>query len=274
MLDSTKDHTLHIDGDRVWLTFPKLDGYDELRHLFTTRHGGVSTGYLATWNFGVLENDKEENIRRNYEILAETMGTTPDRFIRTNQTHTDNILIVSEEDAGKGVTRERGFRDVDGLVTSSRGIALMTTHADCNAVFFYDPVKHVIGMAHSGWRGTLKSISTRMTDIMGSEFGSSSRDIVAGIGPSLCKDCFEVDPDVAEAFIAKDPENAEFIEERAPKFHIDLKLIIRRDLLRCGLKEENILDMKLCTMCDTENFFSHRGQHGKRGLMAASIMMK
>ena len=176
-------------------------------------------------------------------------------------------------DAGRGVTRDWGYRDVDGLVTNERDLTIMTTHADCNSVFFYDPAGHVIALAHSGWRGTLGGISREMVDVMVNEYGSRPEDIIAGTGPALCRDCFEVDEDVAEAFMEADPAYEEFIEKRGIKYHIDLKAIIRHDLLGKGLKEENLLDMGLCTKCEKEHFFSHRGHNGKRGLMVAAMRL-
>ncbi len=268
------DHNLHVDGNRQYLTFPTLDRYPELIHLFTTRHGGVSTGSVSTWNLGEYGQDTPENILRNYMILADTIGISVGQFVRTQQTHTSNIRIVTAEDKGKGITRERDYTDIDGLVTSERGIAIVTTHADCNAVFFFDPVKQVIGLAHSGWRGTLRGISSEMVKIMRSEYGCDPGDIIAGTGPALCQDCFEVDRDVAEDFLQKDPSYRDLMYERGIKFYIDLKGIIRRDLMAAGLKEDNLLDMGLCTKCHKDDFFSHRGHHGKRGLMAAVMMLK
>ncbi len=273
-MDQKNDnYILHIDGERQYLTFPKLDSYKELRHVFTTRHGGVSSGCVSTWNFGERKLDSEENILRNFEILADVMGTTADKMVLTYQTHTVNIRKVTKEDAGRGVTRDWGYRDVDGLVTDEKDLTIVTTHADCNAVFFYDPVKKVIGLAHSGWRGTLGGISREMIDIMKREYGTEPGDLICGIGPSLCKDCFEVDEDVAEAFRDADPDYEAFIERRDPKYHIDLKAIIRHDLVKKGVKDENVLDMGLCTKCNKDDFFSHRGHKGKRGLMVAAMRL-
>ncbi len=266
-------YRLHVEGGRQYLTFPRLDEYQELRHLFTTRHGGVSEGCVGTWNFGARELDTPENIRRNYELLAGTLCLPADRLVVSDQSHTVNIREVTEADAGKGVTRPKDYADVDGLVTDQRRLALVTGHADCNAVFFFDPTKHVIGLAHSGWRGTLGGIGRAMVQMMVSRYGCEPEDILAGIGPSLCQDCFEVDADVAQAFFDADPVYRQYSRQRGVKSYIDLKGIIRHDLLACGLWQENLLDMDLCTKCDTENFFSHRGQKGRRGIMAAAMVL-
>lgn len=270
---SGERYRLHTEDGRQYLTFPRLDEYKELRHLFTTRHGGVSEGCVGTWNFGARELDTPENIRRNYEILADTLCLTADRLVVSDQTHTVNIREVTEADAGKGVTRPKDYRDVDGLVTKERRLALVTGHADCNAVFFFDPAKQVIGLAHSGWRGTLGGIGRAMVQTMASRYGCEPEDILTGIGPSLCQECFEVDQDVAQAFFDADPAYRQFSRQRGVKSYIDLKGIICNDLLACGLRQENLMDMGLCTKCDTSSFFSHRGQKGRRGIMAAAMAL-
>lgn len=269
----TDDYRLHTEGGRQYLTFPQLDEYRELRHLFTTRHGGVSSGCVGTWNFGARDLDTPENVRRNYEFLADTLCLSPDRLVVSDQTHTVNIRQVTAADGGKGVTRPKDYRDVDGLVTNERQLALVTGHADCNAIFFFDPSKQVIGLAHSGWRGTLGGIGREMIRLMREKYGCSPADILAGVGPSLCQECFEVDPDVAQAFFDADASYRAFALRRGVKYHIDLKGIIRHDLLVCGLGEDHLMDMKLCTKCDTADFFSHRGQKGKRGIMAAAMVL-
>ena len=269
----TENYTLHREGERQFLTLRALENYDCLRHLFTTRWGGVSEGCCANWNFGARELDREDNIRRNYEILAEVMGTEADRIVTTAQTHTTNLRVVTEQDCGKGAVRQRDYTDVDGLLTACPGVLLVTGHADCNAVFFFDPVRKVIGLAHSGWRGTLAGISRIMVETMGSRFGCRPGDLITGLGPALCRDCFEVDEDVAQAFFARDPAFTSFARREGSKYYLDLKRIIRRDLLQAGVLPEHFSDMKLCTRCEKDMFFSHRGHHGKRGIMAAAMML-
>ena len=109
---------------------------------------------------------------------------------------------------------------------------------------------------------------------MAGEYGSKSSDILAGIGPALCQDCFEVDQDVADCFYARNQAYREFAYEKGIKTYIDLKQIIRYDLLAAGLLDEHIFDMGLCTKENTDLFFSHRGQQGKRGIMAAVMMLE
>ena len=255
------------------MTFPRLESYPELKHLFTTRKGGVSEGCCGSWNFGARSLDTEENIRRNYEILAEVLGVSTDQMVTSAQTHTTNIRVVTAADGGVGIMPNPSFQDVDGLVTNEKNLAIITGHADCNPVYFYDPVKQVIGLAHSGWKGTLGGISEKMAVLMAETYGCEPADILAGIGPALCQDCFEVDQDVADRFFERNEDYRRFAYEKGIKTYIDLPQIIRYDLLAAGLLDEHIFDMGLCTKENTDLFFSHRGQQGKRGIMAAVMML-
>jgi YfiH family protein len=273
--NETEIYKLHKKGDAQYLTFKTFDRYPELTHLFTTRHGGISTGCCESWNLGFIEHrDTMENRIYNCGVLADVLGITTGDMVWSQQTHTTNIRVVTEADRGKGITREQDYTDVDGLVTDRRGIAIVTLHSDCNALYFYDPEKYVIGLAHSGWRGTLGKIGAAMVARMSSEFGCDPGDILAGIGPSLCQDCFEVDKDVADAFFAEDEKWREFAYQRGTKYYLDLWAINRSIFKDSGIRDQHISCMELCTRCNMDMFFSHRGQHGQRGTMAAVMMLK
>ena len=129
--EKTENYQLHREGERQYLTFLQLDKYKELKHLFTTRHGGVSEGHCASWNFGERHLDTAENILQNYEILGQVLGAGTDQMVTSAQTHTTNIKVVTGADRGKGVIRDRDYADIDGLVTDERNIAIITGHADC-----------------------------------------------------------------------------------------------------------------------------------------------
>ncbi len=269
-----ENYHLHQKGQCQYLTFPQMEAFPHLTHLFTTRLGGVSEGCCSSWNFGAKSQDTENNITRNYTILGDVLGITTDQMVTSAQTHTTNIRIVTAADGGTGIAPNPSFQDVDGLVTDEKNLAIITGHADCNPVYFYDPVKQVIGLAHSGWKGTLGGISKEMVALMGEHYGCNPTDLRAGIGPALCQDCFEVDLDVAEMFFHRNEAYRQFAYEKGIKTYIDLKQIIRFDLKAAGLLDEHIFDMGLCTKENMDLFFSHRGQQGKRGIMAAVMMLK
>ncbi|MEG0292176.1 MAG: peptidoglycan editing factor PgeF [Anaerovoracaceae bacterium] len=275
MINETNVYRLNTKGDAKFLTFKAFEKLPHLSHVFTTRIGGVSSGCCQSWNFGFPnELDSMENRMENCKILADVMNITLDDFVWTNQTHTDNIRLVTKDDCGKGITRHRDYEDIDGLITNVKGLALVTIHADCNAIYFYDPVTSSIGLAHSGWKGTLYGIAAKMVSKLIDSFGVDPSNLVVGIGPSLCQDCFQVDHDVAAAFIDRDSSYDNFIYHLDSKSYIDLWEINKQLLTCAGVLPPNIHCMELCTKENPDMFFSHRFQNGKRGLMAASIMIK
>ena len=295
-----ENYRIHERNGVKWLTFPVFEEYPELVHAFTTRHGGVSTGEKTSLNFGKGPDETWDNILENYRLLAAALseeeaersgtGGSPavmdrEHMVRTDQTHTANVLTVTEEHLSMGLLREREYTDIDGLITNRPGIALITSHADCNALFFYDPVRKAIGLAHSGWKGTLQEIGAAVIRQMSAEFGTNPADLIAGIGPALCQTCFEVDEDVAQRFYAKNDTWRQYAfqreigicsetgEERR-KHYIDLKSVIRETLRRSGVRDENMYDMGLCSKCRPDLFYSYRGQRGKNGNMVSVMMLK
>ncbi len=259
--------------DFKYVTFPSFDGYDDLIHCFTTRNGGVSDGPFKSMNIGFRTGDSAENVKRNVEIMAEKLNINVDNIVRTHQTHTNNVMYVTEEHKGKMLSGSE-IENVDGLYTDKKNIALMSFHADCTPIFFYDPVKKAAGIAHAGWRGTLLNIAGKMVRAFIDDFNSEPSDIIAAIGPSLCQDCFEVDKDVADLFLNENSEFEKYMKTKGSKYHFNLWEINSFLMRKEGIEEKNIELSNLCTKCNNHMFFSHRGQGGKRGLLAGIIMMK
>ena len=142
-------------GELEYLVFPKLEKTGVVEHLFTTRTGGVSSGIYSTMNLSFSRGDDPECVRENYRRIGEVLGTDPEHMVASKQTHTTNIRLVTEADLGNGITEPSAYDDVDGLATNIPGMALVTFYADCVPLYFVDPVKKAIGLAHSGWRGTV-----------------------------------------------------------------------------------------------------------------------
>ncbi|QSX04769.1 peptidoglycan editing factor PgeF [Sedimentibacter sp. zth1] len=266
-------YTVHFKNNIKYLTFPILEPYSELFQCFTTRVGGVSEGCYASLNLGFGTDDKFDNVFKNYEILSKAVNIDINNFVTTAQTHTNNIRIVTNKDKGKGVTKKRDYENIDGLITNESNIALVTTHADCTPLFFYNPKLKIIGVAHAGWKGTLYKIAENMIDVFVHNYNSKPEDIIVGIGPSLSQYCFEVDIDVAELFINVDEKYKDFMYGKGSKKYIDLWAINEYLLVKSGVKKTNIENMKLCTKCNMDLFYSHRGQHGERGIMASVMQL-
>ena len=146
------------DGEVPYLRYPLLSDTGIVKHGFSTRLGGVSEGCYASMNLSFTRGDREEDVRENFCRIADAIGVRCEDMVFSQQTHTSNVRVVTEADRGMGITRPLAWQDVDGLVTDVPGICLVTFYADCVPLFFVDPVKKVIGLSHSGWRGTVAKI--------------------------------------------------------------------------------------------------------------------
>ena len=261
------------------LQFKTISDLGIVAHMFSTRLGGVSTGDVSSLNFAWDRDSNCDNVVENFRRAGEWLGFNPENIIGGDQTHTANVRRVTKEDAGHGVTREKYFHNVDGLVTNEVGMLLYTSHADCVPLYFVDPVKKAIGLAHSGWRGTQAGIGLNTVKLMEKEFGSCPEDIIAAIGPSICVDCYEVSRDLYDAFEAselyKDADLSKIIFDKGnDKYQLDLWKANEYILLKAGILPEHIEITGLCTCCNKEFLFSHRGSKGKRGALGAFLGLK
>lgn len=270
------------DGVGV-LRFPALESCKTVNAAFTTRLGGVSGEEFAAMNLGFGRGDSRENVEENYRLFCAAAGFDSGSLVTGNQDHHVNILRVRGEHRGMGVWSPKTDASVDGLCTDERGITLVIYCADCVPLYFVDEKHGAIGLAHAGWRGTAAGMARVMVEKMKAEFGTEPQDIQAAVGPSICKDCFEVDLPVAEEFLklpkaelfVTGPESAAPRNGQAPeeKYHVDLWECNRQFLLAAGVPVENIAVGSVCTMCESDLLFSHRRTQGKRGSNCAMLAL-
>lgn len=274
--DITNNEIVHMKKDGIeFIQFKRLKKFEDiLTHCFTTRIGGVSEGECSSMNMGFNRNDKRENVEVNYKRISKALGLDYRNMVFSNQVHDNKVRRVTAEDKGKGIVRSSDIIGVDGLVTNEKQVVLVTFYADCVPLFFFDPVKKVIALSHSGWRSTIKAIGKETLREMHDLYGCSSADIIAGIGPSISKCCFEVGDEVYDEFINAFPWCHNMcIKGNEGKWHIDLQEIIKKSLIEEGLKDENISISGICTKCNNDLFFSHRGDKGKTGSLAAIMQI-
>ena len=268
-----KSNKVNIEknGDLVYVTFPKLLKSGAVRHIFSTRAGGVSSGIYSSMNLSFRNGDERKNVCENYEILCGAVGIDVNNLVLTRQTHTDNVLCVNKSHCGTGYSKP-SFEDIDGLITNESGVALVTQFADCTPLLFCDPKKKVIANSHSGWRGTAKQIGKVTVEKMVKLYGCNPADIIAAIGPCIGKCCYEVDETVYSEFEKSGLlSDGVFTEKPNGKYMLDLRLANKNILLSSGIKEENIDIADICTCCNADMLHSHRATSGKRGNLAAII---
>lgn len=280
----TEETCVLSDGSEVrLLKFPLFEETGLVKHCFTTREGGVSRGIFSSMNLSFTRGDDPEAVRINFRRIAEAMGTEYKNFVFTDQTHTVNVRKVTACDAGKGLICERGYRDVDGLITDVPGLVLSTFYADCVPLYFLDPVHRAIGLSHSGWRGTVGRMGAATVKAMQREYGTRPKDLLCAVGPSICRDCYEVGEDVAlafrEEFAGREAEVlAPADQSRRPqdekKYYLDLWKANEIVLTEAGVLPEHIAVTDICTCCNHELLFSHRGSGGKRGNLGGFLSLK
>ena len=246
-----------------YLTFKNFEKYDFFKHAYSTRIGGVSENEFKSLNLGFASKDSSEKVKKNFRIFCDAFGVSENKLAVTSQIHEDEIKEV------KNIDEFTVFNNVDGLVTNVPGVTLATFHADCLAVYMVDPKKKAVGLAHAGWKGTVKNIAGKLACKLESTYGCDKNNLICALGPSIGSCCFEVSNDVIEIFRGLDiPET--YLKN---KNKIDLPEVNRRLLLNEGLKDENIIKSDICTMCFKDLLFSHRATCGKRGTNAAFISL-
>lgn len=258
------------------LVYPLIEKTGMVKHCFTTRKGGVSEGIFESLNLSFQRGDKREAVEENFRRVAKALGTEYENFVFTDQTHTTNVKRVGREDAGKGITRERGYTDVDGLITNEPGIVLSTFYADCVPLYFVDPVHKAIGLSHSGWRGTVGRMGKVTLEAMKREFGTEPEDVICAIGPSICQSCYEISEDVAVEFQKEFPgqESEILIAKGKGKYQLDLWRANELILLEAGVLREHLAVTDICTCCNQKLLFSHRASKGKRGNLGAFLSIR
>ena len=256
-----------------WLTFPALEALPFVRHAFSTRLGGVSTGEFSSMNLNFGRGDPRETVEENFRRFCAAAGFSMESLTASAQDHHTTVRRVGAAERGVGVTRPRDRESVDGLITDDPSVTLVTYYADCTPLFFVDPAHRAVGLGHSGWRGTAAGMGACMVRRMEEEFGSRPEEIIAAIGPSIGACCYEVDETVYEGFAPLETLGLSnfFFRAGDGKYRLDLWEANRRILLAAGVLPEHISTARLCTRCNDSLLWSHRATGGKRGGLAAFL---
>ena len=252
------------------LEYLQADGIT-VPHCFTTRLGGVSTGFLASMNLGVSRGETLENVGENYAVLGRALGFDPKNLVLTRQIHSDIVRVVTKADH-LGLDHHE-YPACDGLITNDPGTALVIFTADCTPILLHDPVTGAVGACHAGWRGTAADIAGKTVRAMAENFGTDPENIRAAIGPNIAACCFETDADVPDAMIAALGDAAkQHITPKGEKYYVNLKAINAQFLHRAGVRHIDISDA--CTACRTDLYWSHRRMGQQRGSQGAIIQCK
>ncbi len=270
-----KQHQQH----KNLLQFENFSRLKELEHFSTTRVGGVSNGTYSSFNMGNYSDDSPLNIFENRKILANMFYMDINDFIIPHQTHSSNVLKV--DDAFLSLDHSTAIETmygIDAVITDKKEKFVCATTADCVPIIIYDKKREVIAAIHAGWKGTSGRIVNNTISEMQTHYGSSTQDMIVGVGPSISIKHYEVGDEVVEELIKSGYDMSDpavcVKKKSTSKYHINLMEINRRVLVDLGVPEENIETTELCTYEKQELFFSARRQTEHSGRMLTGIMMR
>jgi len=217
-------------------------------------------------NMSLSFGDIRNSLASRQEFLS-GIGINYKNLVCAKQVHGKKVEYITQTNLGSGaLDYDSSILDTDGFITDQPGVPLAILTADCLSVFIYDPVRPAVAILHAGWRSTEKNISQEAVRSMQNRFASQPEDLLVGFGPSIRSCCFQVEDNFKSNF----PFG---LINRDGHVFMDIALINRRQLVDCGVKEENIFDPELCTFMD-EDFFSFRKEAKDAGRMISVIMLK
>lgn len=245
------------------LRFRFLRDIEGLSHAVTTRHGGTSTRSYKSLNLGFHVGDDEKTVQRNREIVARHLAFDASQIVAMQQTHSANVQNVTKNEAGRGALDwQSAIENTDALITDERNLPLLVLVADCAPLLMVDVEHRVLAVVHAGWRGAVARVASKTLQQMTDVFDTKPENVRVGIGPCLCARCFEVGPEVVAAANEIAPHAVIEIDHKP---HLDLRALLREDLMQHRVLDVHLETMSNCPRCEVERFFSHRGENGTTG---------
>ncbi|MCD4686644.1 MAG: peptidoglycan editing factor PgeF [Anaerolineae bacterium] len=238
-----------------------------LTHGVFTRRGGVSNAPWASFNLGGTVGDDLAAVRENHRRMYAVLDLDASRACTVWQVHSADTVVVHNP-----VQHRRWLARADGMVTNRPGVPLTMRFADCTPILLHDPVRHVIGIAHAGWRGTVLGAGVSILHTMTAAFGTQPADVQTGIGPSIGPDHYQVGEEVVAA-VQEVFGHADSLITRAAdgSAYLNLWTANRLALERAGVTQIEVAE--LCTATRTDEFYSHRAENGRTGRFGAVIAL-
>jgi YfiH family protein len=251
--------------------FDQLDGTPSLVHAVFTRQGGASLPPCASLNLGHTVGDDPAAVEINHNRVYRALRIHRSQTVTCHLTHSADVFVVTAADAGRMMGRG------DAMVTADPGVYLSMRFADCAPILLHDPVREAVGLAHAGWRGTVKNVAGAVVQAMVSELGCSPETMTAVVGPSIGPCCYQVGDEtiraVEAAFPRREPTDgngAQLLKRRnGHRAYFDLWEANRRQLAAVSVGQ--VVVAGLCTACHTDRFFSHRAERGHTGRFGVVI---
>lgn len=242
------------------MVFKKLEKYPELIHGMSTRMGGISRPPFKGLNLGLATTDDPGAVQENRQQFFKMLGIAPDRMVFPQQVHSDHVEVVMQPGS---VPR------TDALITNQKSLFLTVQTADCFPVFLYDPRFMIIGIVHSGWRGTAGNVVGKTIRKMQNIFGCNPETLCAAVGAGIQGTCYQVDDKTASCF-----DTRYCAPDGLGHYRLDIQRNIVDQLCETGVLPDHIESDKTCTHCAADLYYSYRRDGTKSGRMMAVIGMR
>lgn len=252
----------------TYYQFDTLPASLGLLHGVFTRLGGVSEGHLASLNVGATVGDDPARVEENLQRVAGVLDVPRRAFRTVWQVHGREVLAASHADIPLSPPPQ-----ADAIMTDEPGLPLTMRFADCVPIVLFDPIRHVLALAHAGWKGTALRVASAAIEAMSARYGSLPGDIIAGIGPSIGPADYEVGADVAASIREAFPGHPDLMRSSGRDGHVFLDLWAAN---RIALAESGVLNSEtaaISTASRTDEFFSHRAEKGRTGRFGVVAMI-
>lgn len=259
----------------TYLRIPLFENAGDVRAVVSTRLGSIEKDSKSEMNLNVFTCRNGINGYDNFKIFCDAADLPLNAIVANWQTHSIKVMHVDENDRKRGYFNEENAHKADGLITDKTKVLLFTYYADCVPLYFYDPLNKIIGLAHAGWRGTANGMVSSMVKEMSEHYNSNPKDLLGAVGPSIGPCCYEVDEPVVKAFSQNPAYDDNWVEDlQNGKYIVDLWQSNFDQMLKAGIKSNNIAMSGMCTKCHEDDLFhSYRRQKGKNGNIGAFLML-
>jgi len=255
------------NGELTSFLFENLENYPVYSRVIS-RKGGFSTIPFATLNLGGTVGDDPGHLARNKDRVWSSYGLDAGKVFDAWQVHGNDVIYAK---VGRNIDDPHQKADI--LITDVIGLTLLMRFADCVPLVIYDPLHHAMGIAHAGWQGTVLNVAGSLIHAMSSTFGSKPETLIAGIGPAICLEHYQVGKEVFEKFCdLPGVDSANTYDNSRNQYFIDLKKINSSQLIQAGVVQ--IENSNICTACDADHWFSHRRDKGRTGRFGAFIQLR
>ncbi|HTF81036.1 MAG TPA: peptidoglycan editing factor PgeF [Cytophagales bacterium] len=251
--------------------FDTLGRISNINHFVTTRDVGNKASAMGGFNLSFKVNDDPEQVQENRNVLAKNLGIATECLFIPDQTHSSHVRIINS------VQDQQSLADTDALITSRKGLCIAVLAADCVPILIYDYKNQVAAAIHAGWKGTIGHIVEKTVQTMHDKLGAEPINMIACIGPSICEKVYEVGNEVADAFNGFGHEAQSKIvlpHVNAQKKFLNLQYANKYELMKLGIKEDNIEVSTLCTFTNNHLFYSARFFKNNCGRFASGIILK